>query len=122
MTCSDVQRVLPEVLDGGPNGTFATEFETHIKNCPDCSDLVSDLKLIAREAYQWAATDEPSPRVWLGIAAQLRAEGLIREPDAVPARPLRGFASPRGRWSAWWLAPVAAALLAAGAYVVSRSE
>src|ERR1035438_7744352 len=88
MTCSDVQRVLPEVLDGGPNGTFATEFETHIKNCPDCSDLVSDLKLIAREAYQWAATDEPSSRVWLGIAAQLRAEGLIREPQSVTGRPV----------------------------------
>lgn len=122
MTCSDVQRVLPEVLDGGPNGTFATEFETHIKNCPDCSDLVSDLKLIASEAYQLAATDEPSPGVWLGIAAQLRAEGLIREPQSVTGRPILLPTSPRRRWrwSAVWLAPVAAALVAAGSYFVNH--
>jgi Putative zinc-finger len=120
MTCSDVQRVLPEVLDGGPNGTVATEFETHIKNCPDCSDLVSDLKLIASEVYQLAATDEPSPRVWIGIAAQLRAEGLIREPQSVAGRPVLLPTSPRRRWSALWLAPVAAALVAAGSYLVNH--
>jgi hypothetical protein len=120
MTCSDVQRVLPEVLDGSPNGTFATEFETHIKDCPGCSDLVSDLKLIASEAYQLAATDEPSPRVWLGIAAQLRAEGLIREPQSVTGRPVLLPTSPRRRWSALWLAPVAAALVAAGSYIVNH--
>ena len=92
MTCSDVQRVLPEVFDGGPN---SAEFETHTRSCPDCSDLVSDLKLIASEAHQLAATDEPSPRVWLGIAAQLRAEGLIHDPDFAPGRPVLVPASSR---------------------------
>ncbi len=128
MTCSDVRRALPEVLDGGANGV-AAEFETHLESCPDCSDLVSDLKLIASEARQLAATEEPAPRVWLRIAAELRAEGLIsdatiREPafartSAAP-RPVLIPASPRRRWSAWWLAPVAAGLVAAGSYVVSR--
>ncbi len=124
MTCSDVQRVLPEVLDGAPRGTLATEFETHLKSCPDCSDLVSDLKLIASEARQLAATEEPSPRVWLGITAQLHAEGLIREPEApVAPRPiLVPSSSYRRRWSAWWLAPVAAGLVAAGSYVVSHKS
>jgi|SRR5271166_1548533 len=121
MTCSDVQRALPEVLDSSPNGTFASEFEDHIKGCPDCSDLLSDLKLIASEACQLAATDEPSPRVWLGIASQLRAEGLIRDqapkPVLVPTSIGRRWGH---RWSALWLAPVAAALVAAGAYVVNH--
>jgi hypothetical protein len=129
MTCSDVQRVLPEVLDGRPDGTLAAEFETHLKSCPDCSDLVSDLKLITSEAQQLEATEEPSPQVWLRIAAQLRSEGLIsdpatREPESVRTsaapRPILVPTSSRRRWSSWWLAPVAAGLVAAGSYVISH--
>jgi len=120
MTCSDVQRVLPELLDGAPDGAFQTDFDTHVKSCPACSELVSDLKLISSEARQLAATEEPAPRVWVRIAAELRAEGLIREPQSAPTRPILIPTSPRRRWSAWWLVPVAAALLAAGSYVVSH--
>ena len=119
MTCSDVERVLPEVLDGAPDSEFRVGVETHVKSCPACSDLVSDLKLIASEARQLAATEEPAPRVWVRVAAELRAEGLIREAESAPARPILVPASHR-RWNAWWLAPVAAALLAAGSYVVSH--
>jgi hypothetical protein len=125
MTCSEVERILPELLDGAAERVFPAEFETHVKSCPACSGLVSDLRLIASESRQLAASEEPSPRVWVRIAAELRAEGLIcdpatREPKAAPTRPILISTSPRRRWSAWWLAPVAAALLAAGAYVVSH--
>jgi hypothetical protein len=82
------------------------------------------LKLIALEARGLAAADEPSPRVWAGIAAQLRAEGLIVDRDSqaesAPVRPVLIPTYSRRRWSAWWLAPVAAALLAAVSYVVSH--
>lgn len=127
MTCADVRRVLPEILDGGPEGMFPADFETHVKSCPACSDLISDLKLISSEARQLAASEEPAPRVWVRIAAGLRAEGLIhepasREPDSAPNRPIVFAPSPRRRWSAWWLAPVAVALLAAGSYVVSHRQ
>jgi hypothetical protein len=125
-SCSDVERILPELLDGGPEGATvetrlgASELDAHLKSCPACSDLVSDLKLIASEARQLAATEEPAPRVWVRIAAELRAEGLIREP--APTRPIVVPTSPGRRWtsSAWWLAPVAAAVLVAGSYVVSH--
>ena len=125
MKCSDVERVLPELLDGAPDGAFPADFETHVKSCPACSNLVSDLKLISSEARQLAATEEPAPRVWLRIAAELRAEGLIsdaaiREPESAPTRPILVPTSRRPRWSAWWLAPVAAAVVAAGSYVVSH--
>ena len=98
---------------------FPADFETHLKSCPACADLVSDLKLIASEARQLAATEEPSPRVWVRIAAELRAEGLIRDPDpgtkSAPARPiLQSQLLLDGDGDAWWLAPVAAALLVAG--------
>jgi hypothetical protein len=124
MTCSDVERVLPEILEGAPDAAFQTDFDIHVKSCSACSDLVSDLKLISDEARQLAETEEPSPRVWVRIAAELRAEGLIHdqdsEPDSVHNRPILLPAIPRRRWSAWWLAPVAAALLAAGSYVIGH--
>ena len=123
MTCSDVERVLPELLDDAPDSALPGEVEAHVKSCPACSDLVSDLKLIASEARQLAASEEPAPRVWVRIAAELRAEGLIREPESAAARPVLVPVptSSRHRWSAWWLAPVAAATLAAGAYVISHN-
>lgn len=115
MTCQDVQRVLPEIMEGGQN----REFQTHLKACPACSELVSDLERIASEARQLAATEEPAPRVWVRIAAELRSEGLIREPEPQPARPVLA-PTERRRWKAWWLVPLAAALVVAGSYVVSR--
>jgi len=118
MTCAEVERALPEFLDDAPDVAIQRDFETHLKSCPDCSDLVSDLKLISSEARQLATSEEPAPRVWARIAAELRAEGLTREPPS--ARPILVPTSPRRPWSAWWLAPVAAALLAAGSYVVSH--
>jgi hypothetical protein len=113
MKCEDVQQVLPEIIDGSQD----PEFQAHLKSCPVCSELVSDLELIASEARQLAETDEPAPRVWVKIAAELRAEGLIREPEAASARPALVTSAARRR-NAWWLIPVAAALVTAGAYFV----
>jgi len=118
MTCLDVERALPELMDGAPDGAVQTDFDAHLKSCLSCSDLVSDLKLISSEARQLAATEEPAPRVWVRIAAELRAEGLIREPEST--RPILVPTSPRRRWSVWWLAPVAAALVAASSYLVNH--
>ena len=118
MTCAEVERGLPEFLDDAPGVAIQRDFEAHLKSCPDCSDLVSDLKLISSEARQLATSEEPAPRVWARIAAELRAEGLTREPPS--ARPILVPTSPRQQWSAWWLVPVAAALVAAGSYVVSH--
>ena len=118
MTCSEVQRALPEFLDDAPDVAIQTDFEAHLKSCPDCSDLVSDLRLISSEARQLATSEEPAPRVWARIAADLRAEGLIHE--LASSRPTLVLTSPRRRWSAWWLVPVAAALVAASSYLVNH--
>ncbi|MFZ3266111.1 MAG: hypothetical protein WA172_19045 [Terriglobales bacterium] len=123
MDCSDVDRILPDIIDGttvdgtGINGDQDPEFQSHLRTCSHCSELVSDLKLIASEARELSHTEEPSPRVWLRIAAELRAEGLIRDPELTSAGPVL-VAAPKRRWRALWLAPVAAAILAAGSYVL----
>jgi hypothetical protein len=111
MNCSEVQQVLPELIEGSEN----IEYQAHLKSCPDCSELVSDLALIASESRQLAECDEPPQRVWVSIAAELRSEGIIREPETAPARPVP---VPGRRWNSWWLVPVAAALVAAGSYVI----
>ena len=82
MTCSEAQRILPEILDG----TTDVQFQAHVESCPECSELVSDLALIASTARQLADTEEPSARVWANIANQLRAEGVIREPQTTHRR------------------------------------
>lgn len=118
MTCSDVERLLPEFLDDAPGSAVPPDFDRHLKSCPACSDLVSDLKLIVSEVRQLQATEEPPTRVWVRIAAELRAEGLIREPESASSRPILPSSSVRRQPRWWWLTPVAAALLAAGSYVV----
>jgi len=117
MTCSDVQQLLPEIIDGSGDA----EFELHLKSCTACSELVAELKLIASQAHQLAETEEPPARVWVNIANQLRAEGIIREPEALPVRPVLVPARAR-RWSAWWLAPVSVAILAAAFYQLGHKQ
>jgi hypothetical protein len=127
MTCSEVQEVLPEILDVPVDGLFPPDFQSHLKTCADCSDLVSDLRSIAGEARHLVGNDEPSPLLWLRIAAQLRSEGVIRDQKSdFPAQEnlktslIRN--SPRPRWGLSWLVPVAAMLLVAGTYVAKHQS
>lgn len=115
MNCLEIQQVLPELIEGSQNENI--EYQAHLKTCPDCSELVSDLALIASESRRLAEADEPPQRVWVKIAAELRAEGIIRDTEVAPARPVLVPTTGR-RWNAWWLVPVAAALVAAGSYMI----
>lgn len=112
MTCAEVQRSLPDWLEGAQDA----EFGAHLRTCPACSELVADIQFIASEARQ-LDTEEPAPRVWANIANQLRAEGIIREPVASKPAPVT---LPRRRWKAWWLVPVAAAVIAAASFIVGH--
>src|ERR1700686_5189647 len=57
MTCSEVQQVLPELLDVPVSGIFPPDFQSHLKSCPDCSGLVTDLRTILGEARRMTASD-----------------------------------------------------------------
>ena len=115
MNCVELQQRLPQMMDGKPG----TDEQAHLRSCPQCSELVADLRAIAEEARQLRAAEEPSPRVWHAIAIQLRQEGLVRPPQPSPQR----VPSFRKRWGwAGWLVPVAAALLlGVGVYVRQTS-
>ena len=88
MNCVELQRLLPDIMEDGRTAEQAA----HLQSCPECSGLVSDLKMISQQARLLQSIDEPSPRVWNSIEVALRAEGLIRpqgELSLVPPRPRR---------------------------------
>jgi len=112
MNCSECHRVLPESIEGQRNA----ELEAHLTSCVACSELVEELNVIARQAAALREADEPSPRVWNMIEAELRREGVIH-----PPQPRRSWLPAFG--SGWrpvaWLAPVAAALIAGAAFLLN---
>ena len=115
MTCVELQ----ESLVGNENGTSA-EQQAHLRNCPECAKLVTDLLVIVCSAGDLRAAHEPHPRVWKSIEACLRREGLIR-PQRRSLSLLPSFASQRS-W-ARWLAPAAALLLLSlGIYLKQHSS
>lgn len=114
MTCAEFEQVLPDLLEGSRH----LELEAHLKACPKCSELVSDLRAITEECKLLRASEEPPARLWSSIGAALREEGLIRE---TPVR--RPFLVPasRSRWGVTaWLAPVAAVLVVGVAFFMTR--
>jgi len=110
MTCVELQKSLAEIDDGS-----SIEQQAHLRTCPACLALVTELNLIATSASELRDADEPSPRVWNSIEIALRREGLIHAP-----RPSRSLIPSFGSSWTWarWLAPAAAlTLVAVGIYV-----
>jgi hypothetical protein len=114
MNCVELQDSLAEAESAG-----GWEQRAHLRACPACSELVTELNQIVAAASQLQDAHEPSPRVWNSIEVALRHEGLIR-----PQR-RRGSIVPSfgTRWGiARWLVPAAAMLLlAVGVYVRRES-
>ena len=109
MNCIELQASLVGIEDGR-----SSEQRDHLKTCPTCAALVTELIEIASTAVELRGVDEPSPRVWKSIEIRLREEGIIRPQRGKSVLPSLG-----SRWGwARWMAPAAAALLiAAGLYV-----
>ena len=114
MNCVELQASLVEIEDGR-----SAAQRDHLKNCSECSALLTELILISSAAVELRATDEPAPHIWKSIESTLRAEGVIR-----PQRANRSLVPALGsRWG-WvrWLAPAAAAwLITVGLYVRQHS-
>jgi hypothetical protein len=114
MTCAEFEEVLPDLLEGSRN----LEVEAHLKDCPKCLELVSDLRAITEECKLLRASEEPPSGVWHSIENTLRAEGLIRSHE----RPFLVPASRRGWGETAWLVPVAAVLVVGFAFFIARPD
>lgn len=114
MTCVELQRSLAEIEDGRSG-----EQRDHLKSCPTCSALLTDLLLIASTAVELRSSDEPSPRVWNSIETALRKEGVIR-PQRAPRSVLPALTSQWG-WARWLVPAAALLLITVGIYVRQHS-
>jgi len=110
MTCVELQESLAEIEDAA-----GIEQRAHLKSCPACFALVTELNLIVSAAGDLREADEPSPRVWNSIEIALRQEGLIHPPR--PRHSLIPSFGSRWEWSRWMLPAAAVLLLTIGLYV-----
>src|SRR5437879_1523057 len=145
MNCAQFQQVLPGTEKGGRSA----EQELHLQSCSVCSDLVSDLDFIAREARALQASEEPSPAVWKSIQAEIGDWQSEMASIAEQARELQASHEPSPRvwnsleialreeglirqpqretvpmssrrWRLGWMVPVAAAALVAVGVLLYR--
>jgi hypothetical protein len=80
-------------LEPWMEGERSADAQAHLRDCPRCLALVSDLNAIQAEARAWSASETDAPeRVWVSLRAQLEQEGLIH--DAVPVLVAREQAHP----------------------------
>ncbi len=113
MNCVELQASLAEIEDGR-----SIEQRDHLKNCPECSALVSELILISSAASELRALEEPGPHVWKSIESALREEGVIRPQRGKSLLPSHGS---RWGWARWMVPAAAALLITAGLYVRQHS-
>ena len=114
MNCFELQASLVEIEDGR-----SAQQRDHLKTCPECSALVTELILIASTAVELRAVDEPGPHVWKSIESTLHKEGVIRPQRA--NRSLLPSLSSRWGWARWMVPAAAALLITAGLYVRQHS-
>lgn len=79
MQCNELEAVLEQ----HGLGTLPADAREHLAACPACQDLLADFSAIAVAAKRIPAEVTPPDRIWISLRAQLEAEGIIRDPQAV---------------------------------------
>jgi len=62
-------------------GEDRPELISHAEQCPYCSVVLADVKLIQSQSRE-ALWEDPPARLWANIRATLASEGVFREPSA----------------------------------------
>ena len=109
MRCASARRSVSDSLDGPLRPDRAADLARHLEGCPACRGFARELGAIVRGAGKLSAP-EPPARVWLRIAAGVRAARTGE--DTLPAP-----AAPAVRWR-YALAAAAVLLLVGGAVFV----
>src|SRR5215467_1956247 len=115
MQCEDFEQVIEE----RGFAELPEAAQAHAAGCPSCTALVEDFSAILAAARKIPAEMEPPSRVWVALAAELEAEGIIRPQLApLPAKTPAWWKSLPTLLSGRWLATavVAALVVVAGVY------
>ena len=113
MNCAEFQKVLPYIIETGGNA----EEEAHLRACPVCSDLVTDLRYIAEQAKLLLPMHDPSPQVWENIQGSLERDGLVK-----PARARGRLLGSTGGSLRWIVMAAAVLLLVLGFATLRRGD
>lgn len=92
--CSQFDQELPAFLEGEDRPAVIR----HASECPYCSVVLADLRLIQSQLQETYLEDPPA-RVWSNVRATLASEGFFREPVAgwrawIPQGGLLRYAAP----------------------------
>jgi hypothetical protein len=82
MQCKELE----SVLEGQGLGPLPDEAQQHLAGCQACQGILADFSAIAAIAKTIPADVNPPDRIWISVRAQLKAEGLIREPVEIPEK------------------------------------
>ncbi len=119
MRCKQAQKLVSEYVDGNLDERRAAELEKHLESCPDCREILKDLRGIVREARS-LKTVVPPEAVWQKISGSLDGARLEEPaprksaPVVAPGRAL--FPSRRPVWAA----AAAALVIALGGLALLR--
>jgi len=80
MQCKELEAV----LESEGLSPLPAEARAHLAGCSTCQDLLADLSAIVVAAKRVPAEATPPDRIWISLRAQLEAEGLIHDVQAVP--------------------------------------
>ncbi len=72
MKCRDVQRALPEYLDGTLDGTLRGQLREHVDGCPACAAVAADFEAIVRGA-QHLPFQRPEEAYWSSLLPRVHA-------------------------------------------------
>jgi hypothetical protein len=70
LTCQEFQAQLPELVGSGEN----VAAHPHLRTCPLCRALLTDLETIAEAARQLFPTQQPKEDLWKRIESAIEKE------------------------------------------------
>tara|TARA_R110002072_G_scaffold303004_1_gene491208 strand:+ start:3192 stop:4013 length:822 start_codon:yes stop_codon:yes gene_type:complete len=109
MDCQQVEQLLSHYFDHELRRDERVEVESHLENCPPCSDQLADIRMLS-DAARSLSSARPPHDLWDRIAAQLKEPRLpesVNNHDTVDLESNSRFDQRRS----WNLVAVAAVLL-----------
>ena len=85
MKCSKARKMISDYVDDNLDAEKKSTLESHLRDCPDCQEVLRDLQRIA-ESVKELEEFSPPANTWLNIEARLAKEAKA---GRVPQRPAR---------------------------------
>jgi len=98
-TCDQIEARLSEYVEGQLTAPEASEFELHVKGCPECAPLVASVKSLVREMRSMEQVEAPPRLVYSILDQTLGPRERVTFWQAV-GNFLRGLATPKFAYGA----------------------